>query len=103
MKGGLKMKEEMKKQLIKDIVIAIIAWVVVAILFIALNGQSIALSLLMGFMCAGIPFGWRWSSKIFSAISLYTIALKVILSIFLGWIALPVIIIKDIIAIAKAD
>lgn len=97
------MKEEMKKQLIKDIAIAIIAWVVVAIIFITLSGQSIALGILGGFMCAGIPFGWRWSSKIFSAISLYTIAIKAILSIFLGWIALPVIIIKDIIAIAQAE
>ncbi len=97
------MKEEMKTQLIKDIVIAIVAWAIVTILFVSLNDTSVPLAILGGFMCAGIPFGWRWSSNIFTAISLYTIAIKLILSLFLGWIALPVTIIKDIIAIAQAD
>ena len=50
------MKETMKKQLIKDIVIAIIAWVIAAIVFIGLAENSVGLGILMGFMCAGIPF-----------------------------------------------
>ena len=93
----------MKKQLIKDIVIAIIAWVIAAIVFIGLAENSVGLGILMGFMCAGIPFGWRWMSKVITAISLWGIATKGILSIFLGWLALPVIIIKDIIALVKAE
>lgn len=97
------MKEEMRGRLIKDIVIAVIAWIVAAIVFIALADTGVVLGILTGFMCAGIPFGWRWTSKIFTAISLYTIAIKALLSIFLGWIALPVIIIKDIIALVKAQ
>lgn len=97
------MKEEMRGRLIKDIIIAVIAWVVVSLLFIALSDTGVALGILMGFLCAGIPFGWRWLSKVFTAISLYTIAMKAILSVFLGWIALPIIIIKDIVALVKAE
>lgn len=97
------MKEEMRGRLIKDIVIAVIAWIVAAIVFTALAGTGVGMGILSGFMCAGIPFGWRWTSKIFTAVSFYTIAIKALLSIFLGWIALPVIIIKDIIALVKAQ
>ncbi len=97
------MKEEMKKQLIKDIVIAVIAWIVASIVFIALANTGVGMGIFAGFFCAGVPFGWRWMSKVFTAISLYTIAIKAVLSIFLGWIALPIIIIKDIVAFVKAD
>ncbi len=97
------MKDEMKKQLIKDIVIAVIAWIVASIVFIALANTGVGMGIFAGFFCAGVPFGWRWMSKVFTAISLYTIAIKAVLSIFLGWIALPIIIIKDIVAFVKAD
>lgn len=97
------MKELMKKQLIKDIVIAVVAWAVMAIVFIALAENGIGLGIFAGFMCAGLPFGWRWMSKVIVSVSLYGIVIKAVASIFLGWIALPIIIIKDIIDFVKAE
>ena len=96
------MKEEKRKQLIKDIVIALIAWVIAAIVFIGVNEESVVLGIIMGFMCAGIPFGWRWLSNIITAVSFYMVVMKALLAIFLGWIALPVVIIKDIVELVRA-
>jgi Trk-type K+ transport system membrane component len=55
-------------------------------------GFVVLFDIFAGFVCAGIPFGWKWASKLFVAISLHTFIFKVILSILLGWIALPVVI-----------
>lgn len=97
------MREEYRIQLVKDCVTAGIAWVIMAALFAALANAGVIGGIILGFMCAGIPFGWRWLSNIFTAISFYTIAIKFLLAIFLGWIALPVVIIKDVIAYKAAE
>ena len=98
------MKEDMKGQLIKDIVIAVVAWVLATVLLVSIQGGGMVLfDIFAGFVCAGIPFGWKWASKLFVAISLHTFIFKVILSILLGWIALPVAIITDVIELIRAD
>lgn len=97
------MREEYRIQLVKDCVTAGIAWVIMAVVFAALVNAGVIGGIILGFMCAGIPFGWRWLSNIFTAISFYTIAIKFLLAIFLGWIALPVVIIKDVIAYKAAE
>ena len=97
------MKTEAKAQLIKHIVFAVIAWIVAAVLFISLAGAGVGFGILMGFLCAGVPFAWKWLSNIFVAVSITSIAIKALLSVFLGWIAFPVTIIKDVIAVATAE
>lgn len=97
------MKAEAKKQLIKHIVFAVIAWIVASVLFIGLAEAGTVMGIVMGFMCAGVPFAWKWLSAVFTALSIYTIAIKALLSVFLGWIALPVIIIKDVLALVRAE
>lgn len=94
------MKNQLKKQLIKDLIILGISWTVFGILF-SMDG-SVLMGVISGFMCAGFPFGWRWTSKIFTALSFYTVIMKVLISIFAGWIAAPIIIIKDIVCLATA-
>ena len=97
------MKAEMKHQLTKDIVVAVVAVVVMSILFGTAAGNGVFGSLVLGFCCAGIPFGWRWISNIITAMSLTGLALKFVFSIMLGWIALPVVIIKDIVNYVNAE
>lgn len=101
------MKSEYKAQLIKDIVIAGIAWGVGFALFISdfheYGFWGFFMAFFAGLMLAGIPFGWKWLSNVFIAVSIFTIALKALGALFLGWIALPVVIIKDVIAYKKAE
>ncbi len=97
------MKQELKKQLIKDIVIAIVAWIISAIIMGAIAGDGFFVAILLGFACAGIPFGWKWLSSLFVALNLYTVVFKFILAVLLGFIALPVVIIKDIVAYCTAE
>ena len=97
------MKAEAKNQLVKHLVFAAIAWTVAAFLFIGLAGSGVGLGIMMGFMCAGVPFAWKWLTNIFVAVSITGIAIKALLSVFLGWIAFPVIIIKDVVAVTTAE
>lgn len=101
------MKDECKSQLIKDLIMAFIAWVIgfalIAPMYLKYGFMGVVMCMCSGFMIAGIPFGWRWLSNVFIAVSIFTIALKGVAALFLGWIALPVVLIKDIIAYKKAE
>ena len=97
------MKMEAKNQLIKHLVFAVIAWSVASVLFISMAGAGVALGILTGFLCAGVPFAWKWLSNIFVAVSITSIAIKALLSVILGWVAFPVTIIKDVVAVATAE
>lgn len=101
------MKVVYKTQLIKDIIIAGIAWAVgFGVAFSEFYEDGVAgffFAFMIGLIVAGVPFGWRWLSNIFSTLSFYMIAIKGVLSLFLGWIALPIVIVKDIIAYKNAE
>ena len=45
-----------------------------------------------------VPFGWKWASNIVTAVSLYGIVIKLMLSVILGFVAGPVTLGKDIIS-----
>lgn len=93
------MKRNAAGTLIKDIILAVAAWAIFAFLFDSLwastLGEGGAQSLALFF--AGVPFGWRWASNIITAISPKGIAIKFAISLFLGWFAIVIILIGDII------
>lgn len=96
------MKREATFQLIKDIILAVVAWLGFGIafsMFTTLGGYGFIVSI----FCAGVPFGWRWMSNIFTAMSFNTIIIKFILSFVLGWLAIFVVLIKDIINLVTAE
>ena len=100
------MKRQAIGTLIKDVIIAVVAYAFIAFL---LNATKIDIfygspmnQMFAGIFIAGIPFGWRWASKIFTAISLGGILIKLVFSIVLGWLAIFVIIIGDIIRVFAA-
>lgn len=52
------------------------------------------------FICiaiAGIPFGWRWASKIITAVSFKGIGIKLLIAVCLGCVALFVVALGDVI------
>lgn len=93
------MKNEGISNLIKDVLLAVIAWGICACLLNALwTGTVYANDAMMGaVLFAGIPFGWRWSSKIITAVSLKGVLIKLMISLLLGWFAIFVVLIFDII------
>ncbi len=95
-------KREAKFRLIRDIIIAVVAWGVGSLLFATL-GELGFLGILAGLFVAGVPFGWMWLSKIFSAWSLPSIVAKFLGSIILGWIAIFVVLILDIVHVITAE
>ncbi len=95
------MKKEAIFKLIKDVVIALVAWLVFGLIF-SYAGLGIY-GFIASIFLAGVPFGWKWLSNIFSAFSFTTIIIKFFLSMILGWIAIFVIIIMDIIDLVCAE
>ena len=62
------------------------------------SGVDAATSLGLGIgLFAGIPFGWSWASKIITAVSLQGVGIKLLFSVALGWLAIFVVLIGDII------
>lgn len=83
--------------LVKDLVIAAILAGLTYVLFSIGDAFS---SGALAFFClsvAGIPFGWRWASKIITAASLKGVGIKLLIAVFLGWFAIFVVLGGDLI------
>ena len=84
--------------LIKDVIFALIAWGLSAMVLRSflpdMAGYELAL---MSSYCAGIPFGWRWASKIITAVSLYGVGIKLLISLVLGMFAIVIVLGGDVI------
>lgn len=96
------MKNEAKKVLIKDLTTAGIAWVVSAVVF-AMTGMGVFGGIILGIFMAGLPFGWRWLSKLITACNFQGLLIKTVLSMVLGWLAIFIILVKDIIVYNTAE
>ena len=116
------MKEQAKKKLIKDLIPFLITAAIVLIITIIglitdlgglrtqLAGESIVAiivavplaAIILGFEVAGMILGWKWASKRWVALNLWGLLIKLIIACFAGYIIFPIVIVKDIIAYAKA-
>lgn len=98
------MKSEARKILIKDLIIVLIAITIGFVFSVSQGGlESWPGGILIGFVFAGIPFGWRWLNNIFVAMSLFMILVKFFGALVLGWIALPIVLIKDIVVYVREE
>lgn len=95
-------KKQATNRLVKDIITAIAAIAVIAVITIAFMEMDFLGGIVIGIFLSGIPFGWRWLSKVITAIGLLAIIAKFFGAILLGWVALPIVIVKDIIQLAAA-
>ena len=88
------MKRNAFATLIKDLIFAAIAWGIG--IFVLTNagsagGMEMEQAKMAAMLFAGIPFGWRWSSKIITALTFKGVAIKLLISFFLGWLAIFVV------------
>lgn len=84
-------------KLVKDLIIAGILAGIGALMCSGDGTISSGATLFICLSLAGLPFGWRWASKIITAVSLKGIGLKLLFSVFLGWLAIFVVLGGDII------
>lgn len=97
------MKRNAVGTLVKDIIFAVAAWGIFTALIGALWGTGVGGTIdaegaqFLGLFFAGLPFGWRWASHIITAVSPKGIAIKFAISVFLGWFAIFIVLIVDII------
>ncbi len=100
------MKKKAIITLVKDVVIFGVAFAILYALFTNESFMGAAISSGMGkflaYCVAGIPCGWRWASHLLTAISGKGILIKLLISVVLGWLAVPVMFIKDIINLLKS-
>ena len=92
------MKKEAIRVVIKDFVI-ILLMQIIAIPFTAYEGAGYRF---LWLAITGIPFGWRWASKLITAVSMKGLGQKIVISALLGCVAIFVVVIKDIIQVFKA-
>jgi len=95
-------RREAKLTLIKHIILAVVAWGVGALFFGTLAELGI-FGIFPALFLAGVPFGWMWLSRIFHVYSLNSFIFKLLLSIVIGWFAIFVVLILDIIALCVAE
>lgn len=91
------MKNNAFATLIKDVILALVAWGISAMLLQSGFGIPGGDAAMLATVCAGIPFGWRWSSKIISAVSFKGIGIKLVISLILGMFAIFVVLGWDVI------
>ena len=95
------MKRQAITILVKDIVIAVAAYLIITF-FLKESGANVFYGspmnrMFIGLALAGIPFGYRWASKMFTAISFKGFLIKLLIGVLLGWLAIFVVIIGDVI------
>ena len=88
------MKKDAISRLVKDGILAAIAIVLAVVIYKSGNGGILGAVTLF---VPGIPFGWRWASKFITAITFHGIGIKLGIAMVLGWLALPVVLISDVV------
>ena len=92
------MKRNATATLIKDIILTAIFYGLGYLIFAEIDFASTANNVFAPIFIAGIPFGWRWASKLITAVSIKGIGIKLSIAFFLGWFAIYVVLIGDIIS-----
>ena len=85
------MKQSMKK-LIKDIILIAVLGGFAALMLATDSTMGDGGRTFFTLAIMGLPFGWRWASKIITAVSLKGIGLKILISACLGCVAIFVVV-----------
>ena len=92
------MKRNATATLIKDIILTAIFYGLGYLILAETDFGNTANNVFAPMFIAGIPFGWRWASKLITAVSIKGIGIKLSIAFFLGWFAIYIVLIGDIIS-----
>lgn len=97
------MKKTAMHPLIKDLLIIVILGGFMVFMANSISGgEPTGIDIFLCFAITGIPFGWRWANKMFTAVSFKGLILKVVWAACLGCVAIFVIVIRDLIDFIKS-
>jgi hypothetical protein len=91
------MKRNAIVKLVKDLIIVAILGGIGALMAFSDTSIAFGLQVFLTLAIGGLPFGWRWASKIITATSLKGIAIKALISALLGSVAIFFVLASDII------
>ena len=91
------MKKNAFVTLLKDIIIALVAWFIGCSLLTSGFAMEAEAARYVAIYASFIPFGWRWANKMITAVSLRGLGYKLLISLCLGFIAIFVVFGADII------
>ena len=91
------MKKNAFATLLKDIIIALVAWFIGYGLLKSGFGMEAEAARYVAIYASFIPFGWRWATKLITAVSLKGLGYKLLISLCLGFIAIFVVFGGDLI------
>ena len=86
-------------RLVKDVLLSLVAVVITVIFSISNQDPDLFNIVFTGLLFAGVPFGWRFLSKFISSWSVAGFLFKLIVATIIGWIALPITLIKDVVVL----
>lgn len=89
-----------KKTLVKDILTAILGFLIMWLIASA-GGNTSSADIVMCLFCSGLVFGWKISSHILTAVGLWSLILKFLLAVVIGIPALWIILCRDVIAVIR--
>ncbi len=95
------MKQIAIKTFVKDLVVTLLAFIL-PYLICSIGMDMPQLGFILSIVVGPLPMGWRWGSRLISAVSFNGLVMKCFFCAFLGYIAIPVILIGDIIKIFTA-
>ena len=84
-----------KNQLANDFSAACCTWFICTMVYSALIGGSFLGASLVGLFVTGIPFGWKLLTMFYAPLS-SQVVIKALLAVLIGWVALPIVLVKDI-------
>lgn len=88
-----------KKKLGKDLLTAVLGFGIMFLL--ATAGGSDSGDVFFCILCSGVVFGWQLMSHVFIATGLWSVFIKLILSVIVGLPALPIILVADVLAVIR--
>ena len=91
------MKKNAFATLIKDIILALVAWGISAMLLQSGLGMPGGDAAMLATMCAGIPFGWRIASSFITAVSMRGVVMKLGIALLVGMFAIFIVLGWDVI------
>ena len=91
------MKKNAFAILIKDVILAVIAWGVAGMLLSSGLGMEMGDAYMMATLCAGIPFGWRIASNFITAVSMRGVLTKLGIALLVGMFAIFIVLGWDVI------
>lgn len=90
------MKKNAIAKLIKDVLLVVVVGLI-AYLVLSYEFGKCAEVFAAAWAIGCLPYGWRTVSKIVTAMSIQGIMIKLLVSVCLGWLIVPVVLVVDVI------